>query len=240
MHRPSCVCSIRYVKTHRPQIQNCGAGSLVLAAQTTAGKNVTRLSVFRGPSCSGSLFRKWQPMNAAPHNPYSEAWRGSVKPQSFRVRFHDRECTSQTWADRRNFDRSALQLVHHRSPDYAFSCSALPHSCSGHPRSSSSTSIARWSICNHYPALVPSGTCASGTASTGVSAIRIADVEEHALGDHPRHFPRRRFTTNRVCLPSIPRGLARPRFIPARTVRLWSPKLTSSDQLLGIGNIRHS
>ena len=37
-----------------------------------------------------------------------------------------------------------------------------------------------------------------------------------------------RFTTKRACLPSISRGLARSRFIPASIVRLWSPKLTSS------------
>src|SRR5438132_1425600 len=37
-----------------------------------------------------------------------------------------------------------------------------------------------------------------------------------------------RFTTNNACLPSISRGFARSRFIPAKTVRQWSPKLTRS------------
>src|SRR5438128_3295932 len=37
-----------------------------------------------------------------------------------------------------------------------------------------------------------------------------------------------RFTTNNACLPSTSRGFARSRFIPAKTVRQWSPKLTRS------------
>jgi hypothetical protein len=44
----------------------------------------------------------------------------------------------------------------------------------------------------------------------------------------PAIFFGARFTTNRACLPSISLGLALSRFIPAGTVRLWSPKLTSS------------
>src|SRR5437667_541354 len=37
-----------------------------------------------------------------------------------------------------------------------------------------------------------------------------------------------RFTTNNACLPSVPRGLGRSCFIPARIVRLWSANATSS------------
>ena len=60
------------------------------------------------------------------------------------------------------------------------------------------------------------------------NSIRVADIKEHALGNHSCHLSGRKIHDKQRLLALHLTRIARSLFIPAKTVRLWSPKLTSS------------